>query len=121
MDIVMKIAMLVYEIRQRHPELRLCQILSNAAGKSSFQQSKILVSLIFGHHSGALLKFGDDILVFVDMATVDVCDIAAIAANMTANLADFLNIHNFLTKRFEIKCGNYAAFYISPTDISNFE
>lgn len=41
MDIVMKIAMLVYEIRQKHPELRLCQILSNAASKAGWDNSDL--------------------------------------------------------------------------------
>lgn len=41
MDIVMKIAMLVYEIRQRHPELRLCQILSNAASKVRYENNDL--------------------------------------------------------------------------------
>lgn len=41
MDIVMKIAMLVYEIRQRHPELRLCQILSNAASKAGWDNNDL--------------------------------------------------------------------------------
>ena len=41
MDIVMKIAMLVYEIRQRHPELRLCQILSNAASKAGWDKNDL--------------------------------------------------------------------------------
>ena len=41
MDIVMKIAMLVYEIRHRHPELRLCQILSNAARKAGWDNNDL--------------------------------------------------------------------------------
>lgn len=45
MDIVMKIAMLVYEIRQRHPELRLCQILSNAASKAGWDSNDLFYLL----------------------------------------------------------------------------
>lgn len=41
MDIAMKIAMLVYEIRQRHSELRLCQILSNAASKAGWDNNDL--------------------------------------------------------------------------------
>ena len=33
--------MLVYEIRQRHPELRLCQILSNAASKAGWDNNDL--------------------------------------------------------------------------------
>ncbi len=41
MNIVIKIVMLVYEIRQRHPELRLCQILSNAASKAGWENDDL--------------------------------------------------------------------------------
>lgn len=41
MDIIMKTVMLVYEIRQRHPELRLCQILSNAARKAGWDNNDL--------------------------------------------------------------------------------
>lgn len=41
MDIATKIVMLVYEIRQKHPELRLCQILSNAASIAGCQNNDI--------------------------------------------------------------------------------
>lgn len=37
----MKIAILVHEIRQKHSELRLCQILSNAASKAGWDNSDL--------------------------------------------------------------------------------
>lgn len=41
MDIATKISMLVYEIRQKHSELRLCQIISNAVSKAGWNNNDI--------------------------------------------------------------------------------
>ena len=41
MDIATKIEMLLNEIKQRHPELRICQIISIAAYKAGWSNTDI--------------------------------------------------------------------------------
>ena len=69
------------------------EVFAQGAAKGAAQDGKVFFRLVFRHHADALLEFGDDLLVIVDVASVDGGDVAPLPANMTAQLADFLIIH----------------------------
>ena len=41
MDVVIEIVKMVFQIKHKHPELRICQILSNAAIKSGWNDNDL--------------------------------------------------------------------------------
>lgn len=41
MDIATQITLIVFQIRQKHPELRLCQIFSSAASKAGWDNNDL--------------------------------------------------------------------------------
>ena len=78
------------------------QILADGAGQHPLEEGKILVPLVFRHNTGALAELRNDLLVVIDKAAIDFRNIAAISAQMAANLADFLVVHGITSFLYEM-------------------
>ena len=74
-------------------ESQINKILSDGPGKGLAKNGKVFVRFIFGHDAGAGPVFGYDLFIVIDKAAVNSSHIAAVAAHMAANLADFLFVH----------------------------
>ena len=74
-------------------ERNIDQILSDRTGECPLEICKILLRLIFRHHAKALAELCNDFLLSIDIAAADYSHIAAVAAQMTPQLTNFLIIH----------------------------
>ena len=64
--------------------------------KAPAKKTEILVSLIFGHHTGTLAEFGNNLLVFINIAAVKAGHITAVTPHPAADFSYFFCIHNRL-------------------------
>ena len=76
-------------------ESNIDEILSEGAGQIPLQRRKILIPLIFRHHSCAEPELGNDLSVIIDKAAINSCHIAAVPARMPPDLADLFFCHVF--------------------------
>ena len=98
----MEIAQRIYARHLGGLEGDINQILANGTGQHPLEEGKILVPLVFRHNAGALAELRNDLLVVIDKAAIDFRNIAAISAQMAANLADFLIVHGVTSFLYEM-------------------
>ena len=75
-------------------EIDLDQILSQRAPKAAAQQGKIFLRLVLRHDADALDKFGNNFLIIIDIAPIQMGHIAAIPTLTATDLTDFFGIHS---------------------------
>ena len=69
------------------------QILAQTAGQGPLQEGKVLFSFVLRHDAQGLAELGDNLLLAIDVAAIDIRHITAVPAQVPPDLADFLIIH----------------------------
>ena len=72
------------------------QVLLQLAGEGAAQEGEVLLRLVLGHDPQRGVQVGDDLLVGVDVATIDFGDGILVRLEPAAQLADFTLIHGDL-------------------------